>query len=207
MILDAAVEVFSEMGSRKASMAVIAGRSGISPALLHHYFPTREDLLVAVIERWDVDNETIGSPFSYFGHWLDVTTHNASIPGIVHLYMTCVVEATDPDHPGRQFYRDRYERITTALVEEIAELQEQGRVSKDLVPERVARLLLAGIEGLQIRWLHQQDFDMREEFLSLMQVLGVAPSMADTATDGPGSRIAKRRPSLAAAPLADRRSS
>lgn len=179
-------------------MAVIADRSGISPALLHHYFPTREDLLVAVIERWDADNETIGSPFSYFGHWLDVTTHNASIPGIIHLYMTCVVEATDPDHPGRLYYRDRYERITKALVEEIAELQAQGQVPADLIPERVARLLLAGIEGLQIRWLHQQDFDMRAEFLSLMQALGVAPSKADLPRDGENSRGKKRRPSIAA---------
>lgn len=188
-------------------MAVIADRSGISPTLLHHYFPTREDLLVAVIERWDADNETIGSPFSYFGHWLDVTTHNASIPGIVHLYMTCVVEATDPDHPGRLFYRDRYEKITRGLVDEIAELQEQGVVSPELIPERVARLLLAGIEGLQIRWLHQRDFDMREEFLSLMQSLGVAPSMADASIGHNGHRLRKRRPSIAttesAVPRAD----
>ncbi|MFD5206205.1 TetR/AcrR family transcriptional regulator, partial [Streptomyces anulatus] len=57
-ILDQAMTLFGEAGYRGASLRVIATRCGIShPGLLHH-FPTKEALLLAVLQhRDDVDDE------------------------------------------------------------------------------------------------------------------------------------------------------
>lgn len=49
-ILDAALEVFAEVGYRKATIKAIASRAGLkSPALIYWYFPNKEALLKATI--------------------------------------------------------------------------------------------------------------------------------------------------------------
>jgi AcrR family transcriptional regulator len=174
-ILRSALDVFSEVGSRSASMSAIARRVGISPALLQYYFASREDLLQAVITEWDADNLMRGEGRSEFSRFLTAIHHNMQIPGLIHLYMTCVVEATDPEHPHREFYVERYARLTPSIVEEIRNQQAQGIMEPDLDPVRVARILLAAIEGLQIRWLHERNFNLMEEFLYTLEQFGIAP--------------------------------
>lgn len=174
-ILESTLQVFSELGSRRASMSAIARNVGISPALLQYYFSSREDLLQQVITEWDEENAKRGEGLTHFADWLTAIRHNMQIPGLIHLYMTCVVEATDPDHPHREFYAKRYEGLTPEIVEEIRNQQRAGSVSPEADPERIARILIAAIEGLQIRWLHEPDFDMVEEFLFTLEQFGITP--------------------------------
>ena len=174
-ILDSTLEVFSQLGSRRASMTAIARHVGVSPALLQYYFSTREDLLQQVITEWDHDNARRGEGLTHFADWLKAIRHNTRIPGLIHLYMTAVVEATDPDHPHREFYAQRYEGLTPEIVEEIRNQQRSGNVDPGADPARIARILLATIEGLQIRWLHEPDFDMVEEFLFTLEQFGIKP--------------------------------
>jgi AcrR family transcriptional regulator len=46
-ILDAARRTFAEKGFDKASIRAIAGDAGVDPALVHHYFGTKEKLFLA----------------------------------------------------------------------------------------------------------------------------------------------------------------
>jgi AcrR family transcriptional regulator len=172
-ILESTLTVFSQMGSRKASMRAIANEVGISPALLQYYFSSREELLLEVIHQWDVTNAQRGTGMTHFADWLAAIRHNAVVPGIVHLYMTCVIEATDPEHPGRPFYKERYAKLTRKIVGELLVQQRNGTLPADAEPERIARMLLAASEGMQIRWLHDPDFDMFEEFLFLLRQFGI----------------------------------
>ena len=50
-ILDAAVAEFAERGYAHASMAVIAGRAGISKPLVYEYFGSKEGLYLACLNR------------------------------------------------------------------------------------------------------------------------------------------------------------
>ena len=174
-ILESTLEVFSTLGSRRASMSAIARHVGVSPALLQYYFSTREDLLQEVITAWDRDNNRRGEGLTHFADFLHAIRHNMQIPGLIHLYMTAVVEATDPDHPNREFYVQRYEGLTPEIVQEVRNQQAAGNVDPEADPERIARILLATIEGLQIRWLHQPDFDMVQEFLYTLEQFGIRP--------------------------------
>lgn len=49
-ILDAAREEFSERGYDKASVRGIAKAAGVDPALVHHYFGTKEQVFEAAVE-------------------------------------------------------------------------------------------------------------------------------------------------------------
>ncbi|MGZ3317719.1 MAG: TetR/AcrR family transcriptional regulator [Isosphaeraceae bacterium] len=50
-ILDAAREIFALRGFETAKIADVAERCGISHGLLYHYFPTKESLFAAIVER------------------------------------------------------------------------------------------------------------------------------------------------------------
>lgn len=49
-ILDAARKRFAEVGFDKASVRSIASAAGVDPALVHHYFGTKHELLTAVVD-------------------------------------------------------------------------------------------------------------------------------------------------------------
>ncbi|GAA3389872.1 TetR/AcrR family transcriptional regulator [Cryptosporangium minutisporangium] len=49
-ILDAARTAFTEFGYDGATIRGIAGKAGVDPALVHHYFGTKEHLFVAAME-------------------------------------------------------------------------------------------------------------------------------------------------------------
>jgi AcrR family transcriptional regulator len=56
LLLNAAA-VFAEQGMEKASMAQIASRSGVSKALLYHYYPSKDVLIFAIIQTHLVELE------------------------------------------------------------------------------------------------------------------------------------------------------
>ena len=49
-ILMSAAAVFAEQGMDKASMAQVATHSGVSKALLYHYYPSKDSLIFAIIQ-------------------------------------------------------------------------------------------------------------------------------------------------------------
>jgi AcrR family transcriptional regulator len=50
-LLDAATELFADQGIAATSMTEIAARVGVTPAMLHYYFKTRERLLDVIVEE------------------------------------------------------------------------------------------------------------------------------------------------------------
>ena len=51
-ILDAAEQVLADAPERVASVAEVAGRAGLAKGTVYLYFPGKEELLLAVHERW-----------------------------------------------------------------------------------------------------------------------------------------------------------
>src|SRR5438270_4417898 len=50
-IIEAAYQALVRRGYHETSMKDIAAEAGVAPGLAHYYFQTKEDLLVAAIER------------------------------------------------------------------------------------------------------------------------------------------------------------
>jgi AcrR family transcriptional regulator len=180
-ILRTTLEVFSQIGYRGASLRAIARELDVSPALLQHYFSSREDLLAEVVAAWDAENGRRSAGMTHLGHWLLAIRHNTEIPGLIRLYTALAVEATDPDHTAREFLRLRYENLTSEIVADVDEQKRTGQAPADIDSERIARLLIAACEGLQIRWLHSPDFDMYDEFVFLLREFRILPPEEEVA--------------------------
>ena len=57
-VLDAARELFSELGFERTTMRAVAARAGVDPALIYHYFGDKDGLLFAALQP-PVDEATL----------------------------------------------------------------------------------------------------------------------------------------------------
>ncbi|MFE6614654.1 TetR/AcrR family transcriptional regulator [Amycolatopsis sp. NPDC057786] len=174
-ILRATMAVIAERGYRGASLAAVAERVGITQQGLLHYFPTKEDLLIALLEARD-EWDTGGTAKQEAGPWpLDLLAtlveYNASRPGVVQTFSALLGESVTGDHPAREFFGRRYATIRASLTETLR--QEFGdRLPGDLPPEAVAPLVIAVMDGMQFQWLLDPDeVDMPAAFRTLIRLL------------------------------------
>lgn len=157
-ILDQAMALFGEVGYRGASLRVIATRAGIShPGLLHH-FPTKQSLLLAVLEHRDeVDDEwlALGEPTGVgkLRRLADLAALNATRRGIVELFSVLAAEATSADHPAHAYFVRRYRTSVANTVHAYELTRGEGALRHDIAPDEAAQQLIALMDGLQVQWL------------------------------------------------------
>lgn len=165
-ILESAIQVFSETGFQGSSLRQVAERVGLSqPGLLHH-FANKEKLLEAVLTyRDDQARERIGpvmpTGVALIEALIELTAYNTTTPGLVAIFAILSGEATPVDHPGNQYFRQRYAWVRELVTEAVVEGQKQGDLRSGLDPAEVSRTLIALLDGLQIQWLYEdRGFDM-----------------------------------------------
>ncbi|WP_328678155.1 TetR/AcrR family transcriptional regulator [Streptomyces sp. NBC_00322] len=178
-ILRAALEVIAERGYRGATLSAVAERVGLTQQGLLHYFPTKEALLVAVLEerdQWDTGGGS-GSPSG--GTWRvellgSLVEYNAMRPGIVQTFSALLGESVTEDHPTKEFFTQRYAQVRQELATMLR--TEYGeKLAGGLTPERAAPLLAAVMDGLQYQWLLDPGaVDMPEAFRDFLRLLGPA---------------------------------
>ncbi|MCP3822212.1 TetR/AcrR family transcriptional regulator [Streptomyces sp. A3M-1-3] len=173
-ILRAALEVIAERGYRSASLGAIAERVGLTQQGLLHHFPTKEALLVAVLEerdQWDAVPDT---------QWrLDLLTslveYNAMRPGIVQTFSALLGESVTEDHPARDFFTRRYVKVRESMAG-VLRAEYGDRLPGGLTPEQAAPLLVAVMDGLQYQWLlAPETVDMPQAFQNFLALLGEKP--------------------------------
>ncbi|MFJ2511944.1 TetR/AcrR family transcriptional regulator [Streptomyces griseoviridis] len=177
-IVRAALEVIAERGYRGASMAAVAERVGLTQQGLLHHFPTKDALLVAVLEERDQWDAVPDTPWR-----VDLLTslveYNAMRPGIVQTFSALLGESVTEGHPARGYFTERYTRVretmTTALRAAYGD-----RLPNGLTPERTAPLLVAVMDGLQYQWLLDPDaVDMPGAFQDFLRLLGEETGRGD----------------------------
>ncbi|WP_420033509.1 TetR/AcrR family transcriptional regulator [Streptomyces sp. cg28] len=170
-ILRATLEVIAERGYRGASLAAVAERVGLTQQGLLHHFPTKEALLVAVLEerdQWDAVPDSqwrldlLGSLVEY----------NAMRPGIVQTFSALLGESVTEGHPARAFFTERYAGVREAMAQ-VLRVEYGERLPGGLTPERAAPLLVAVMDGLQYQWLlDPESVDMPGAFRDFLELLG-----------------------------------
>ncbi|WP_329390964.1 TetR/AcrR family transcriptional regulator [Streptomyces sp. NBC_01351] len=180
-IVLAALEVIAERGYRGASLATVAERVGLTQQGLLHYFPTKEALLVAVLEerdRWDTGGGSRAAAGSWRLDLLDsLVEYNAMRPGIVQTFSALLGESVTEGHPAREFFTERYEQVRREMASVLrAEFGE--RLPSGLTPEQAAPLLAAVSDGLQFQWLlAPESVDMPASFRAFLTLLrGPSPT-------------------------------
>ena len=156
-ILDRAIEVFRARGPEGTSLRRIAEAIGVSHGALLHYFASREELLVAVYqhheqregqERADGGRERAAEVMA------NAAVRNVHVPGLVQLYSTLLAAALEAEQgPANEYFTARFERVRGNLARRLREDQGAGLVRADVDPARMAALIVAASDGLQIQWL------------------------------------------------------
>ncbi|MBM7829442.1 AcrR family transcriptional regulator [Agromyces cerinus] len=146
-IVAAAARCFAASGYRGVSLREVAAEAGLShPGVLRH-FSSREQILDAVVTRFELENE----------HWLAARTdvpplllialaeHNQSKPGYLELFSALAGEAVSPEHPAHGRFATRYR-----------ELREESLRQPPATPwsRDDATRMLAGWDGLQLASLY-----------------------------------------------------
>jgi AcrR family transcriptional regulator len=170
-ILKSALRVVADQGYRNASVREIAEAAGLSPAGMMHYFGTKEDLFVAILEARDQQDGIAHDGGAFIERFLDVMRHNASVPGLVHLYSQLAAEAGDPKHPAHDFFRRRTDVVHKAGRAAVVAAQEDGTIRADLDPDWILRATHAIADGLQTAWLLNNDVDMAADIEQFIQLL------------------------------------
>ncbi|WP_205326197.1 TetR/AcrR family transcriptional regulator [Glycomyces sp. YM15] len=173
-IVRAAIEVIAERGYRGASLAAVAEKVGLTQQGLLHYFPSKEALLIGVIqfrERTDTGGrDTTAEPMT-MAATMGVVEANAHREAIVRTFSALLGESVTEDHPAAEYFRLRYRRVRVALAATLR--QEWGdRLPSGLTPEEAAPLVIAIMDGLQFQWLHEpESFDMPAAFRAFVRLL------------------------------------
>ncbi|WP_055564342.1 TetR/AcrR family transcriptional regulator [Streptomyces atriruber] len=193
-ILRAAFEVIAERGYRGASLGAVAERVGLTQQGLLHYFPTKEALLVAVLEardQWDAVPR---------GEWrLDLlgslVEYNAMRPGIVQTFSALLGESVTHGHPARAFFTKRYEAVRENFAA-VLRAEYGDRLPGGLTPEAAAPLMVAAMDGLQYQWLLAPDaVDMPGAFRDFLRLLGAgSPGGGSPGADGGDDLDLDQRP-------------
>jgi AcrR family transcriptional regulator len=172
-ILQVALDVFGRSGYRGSSVREIAERVGLSETGVLHHFGGKLALLEAVLaardhadrDNLDLVNDSGPQPLRA------LVARNVERPGVVRLFATLSAEATDPDHPAHDFFRDRYARVRSVLAERLA------TTGAGIQPVVGAQLIAAVLDGLQTQWLLDEDVDMVAAFDAFIDLLlGTGPA-------------------------------
>ncbi|MFG2792738.1 TetR/AcrR family transcriptional regulator [Streptomyces sp. NPDC048419] len=170
-IVRAALEVIAERGYRGTSLAAVAERVGLTQQGLLHHFPTKEALLVAVLEerdQWDAVPAT---------QWrvdllASLVEYNAMRPGIIQTFSALLGESVTEGHPAREYFTDRYRQVRESMAG-VLRAEYGERLPNGLTPERTAPLLVAVMDGLQYQWLlDPESVDMPGAFRDFLALLG-----------------------------------
>ena len=157
-LLDVARDHFAEVGYRGSSLRDIAQRAGMShPGLLYH-FPTKEALLMAVLERRDqVDGELTPvrgeDGIVALRNLVTSARRNEDQRGVVELFAAVSAEATAADHPAHQFFIDRYRRLVGSVARAFEVVAAEGGLRDGVEPVSAAVRTIAVMDGLQVQWL------------------------------------------------------
>lgn len=179
-ILDAALGAFSEQGFNAVSLRDISARAGLTHVGLLHHFPSKEDLLIHVLERRDeLDVRDLREQTDVLDRtvllWsLRIVSRNTTTPGAASLYARLSSEAADPSHPAHAHFVHRYQRLTAALTAAIGAEFTEHPPPLAIGPDRAARQFLALMDGLQLQWLLEPDrVDMVGGLLGYLASIGI----------------------------------
>ena len=166
-ILRTALDSFAERGFQGSSLREIADAVGLSPAGILHHFSTKEALLAAVLAEKDavsVSHFENAHGLGVLDALRGVVAENLAQPGLIRLFTTLSAEAINEDHPAHHYFQVRYAGARELIADGLAQGQRDGDVSGDVDVQMAASLLIAIMDGLQMQWLLNSEFDMLAAF-------------------------------------------
>lgn len=166
-IVIAAIEVFSESGFRDGTMRDVASRAGITQAGIRHHFPTKADVLQALLRWRERESLDKGGRMRVEGieavhAWIDAVAENVEQPILMELEFVLAGESISPEHPAHPHFARAYEKSERILHRAFALMQERGQLRDGLEPDVAARAVLGVTLGIQSLWLRDRSINIAE---------------------------------------------
>ena len=179
-IVRAASHCFAEQGVDATSLRQVAARAGMTHAGLLHHYASKEELVTAVLQQRDQEEDRRAStwppgPADLHGHLLPFLTgvlrEHRSTPEVMRLAAELAVAASRAQHPGHRVLTERYEQVRRRTAEYFSSLQAAGELRDDVDTGLVAVLLPAVLDGLQTQWLLDPQLDIEAPLTHFLDLL------------------------------------
>ena len=177
-IVAAAVDVFGRHGFRGGTLQQVADAVGLTAGAITKLFGSKEQLLIAVLEHWGVlTTAVIGAEkrgLARLQSFADLMAYHVGHPGFLELYVTMAAEAGFfEEHPAHAFIAERYAGTLADLRQVFGDGVRDGsfRPMTDEEISNEAEWLLAAMDGLEIQFLVQPEFDLERSFRRYLDVL------------------------------------
>ena len=164
-ILEVAQRLLTRNGWRNTTLAQIAGEAGVSPAGLLHHFESKEQLLHAVLDVRDADDDAHADRAG------DLIAEIAAVadrfhrsPELVGTFAVLLAENIEPDAPLHDRLLSRYQGAIDIITALIRRGQDAGRYRLDLDAKVKAVQILAFITGMETAWLLDPSIPLTEAF-------------------------------------------
>ncbi len=158
-----ATALFARGGYADTSLREIAEQVGVSKSALLHHYPSKDGLLLAVLEERDrlISVRTTATPLGAAGFLRDVplgaSANATESPGLIEVYAVLSCEALPEDHPAHDYFAERFRRALDHFTAVLRAAQADGDLPTHRDPEREAIRLVALWDGLQYQWLYDRD--------------------------------------------------
>lgn len=161
-ILNAAMEVFIGKGYPLSTVNDIAQQANLSVGALYRYFPTKGDLMLALVHErlgrapdlFARMTERISDPWKRIERFVDLFTTALRVrhPGTGRLLLVTMAEAVQHGEV-RQGLHDRFTGLADCVAEVIADGVAKGAFRPDVEPRTLAALLLSMADGVAVYWV------------------------------------------------------
>ena len=165
-ILDVAQRLLARNGWRNTTLAQIAREAGVTSAGLLHHFESKEQLLHAVLDARDSDDEQHA-----YRHTGDLAEAIASAaerfyrsPELVGTFAVLMAENIAADAPLHDRLVSRYRAAVQIIADRIRIGQSEGRYRTDVNPAVKAVEVLAFVNGMETSWLLDPTIPLTDVF-------------------------------------------
>jgi AcrR family transcriptional regulator len=173
-ILAVAERLLARNGWRNTSLAQIAKEAGVTPAGLLHHFESKEQLLNAVLDARDADDDAHADYRSgdLITELIRVPERFERAPELIGTFTVLLVENIAPDAPLHDRMHKRYSDAVDIIAKIIKRSQSDGTFRPDFDAVTKAVEILAFITGMETLWLLDRSIPLTEVFKGYAESLG-----------------------------------
>lgn len=163
-LIDAAIETFRRRAFHEVRLEEVAASAGVELSAVTAEFPTLNELVVAVIEVWNVRRMTpilpAASRFGAVAFLRRIVVANSADPGLMRLISAMANVASTPDHPLAHVLRRQWIQFHAHVQRTLAHDIAVGREPSTMEPASGAEQLIAVYEGLQLQSMLRPDMNV-----------------------------------------------
>ena len=171
-ILDVAQRLLTRNGWRNTTLAQIAGEAGVTPAGLLHHFESKEQLLHAVLDARDFDDDTHADRGGdLIGEIAQVADRFTRSPELIGTFTVLLAENILPVAPLHDRLLARHRSAIDIVADVIRRGQAAGRYRTDIDPAVKAVEILAFVHGMETIWLLDPSIPLSDVFKEYAETL------------------------------------